>query len=206
MSEAERYQKSLYRAPSKNSKKRNPAEEWKMIILEAGEKAPSKSLQSVFTKLSEYDNVPRKEKQFLNFVSNSLRIHDASVIWEYINNLRKNKEQIEPEKTQKLIKENEQMESHIIDKKNTKEVIEAKKTSNEKKEITGKQVSKAVKKVLKKEPNHKLKMKELRRKVKLKLSLQVKKHELKKILKKEILNSDKFTILENKIVQLCSSN
>ena len=63
ISEAERYEKTMYRGNS--NKKKNPAELWKDLIAEAADSAPSQQLRDSFQMLVEYDNVPRKQKQFL---------------------------------------------------------------------------------------------------------------------------------------------
>lgn len=61
MTEAERYEKSVYR-PSKKQK-RNPQEEWMNLIQRGASEAPVK-LRSSIGRLTDLGNVPRKEKQF----------------------------------------------------------------------------------------------------------------------------------------------
>ena len=90
ISEAERYEKSIYRGTRKldesgtghrtqhqKVKKLTPQEAWNQTIHIAAEKAPQ-SLKSYMDQLTMLENVPRKEKQFRNFTVNSLKLRGAA--------------------------------------------------------------------------------------------------------------------------------
>merc|ERR1719329_1090391 len=85
LTEAERYEKSVYRGPKTNStphhpnsntkpKKQTPQEQWTHLIQQASQTPLHTTtdtnsdfdalLQSKFDQLCQYTNVPRKEKQF----------------------------------------------------------------------------------------------------------------------------------------------
>ncbi|KAL7461983.1 hypothetical protein ACHAXS_002393 [Conticribra weissflogii] len=104
ISEAERYEKTVYRGvrkldqignqtqPQKN-KKLTPQEAWNQTIITAAESAPP-SLKSYMDQLCVHENVPRKEKQFRNFTVNSLRLKGAEgervkdEIWKFLVKVR----------------------------------------------------------------------------------------------------------------------
>ncbi|KAG7367789.1 LYAR-type C2HC zinc finger domain containing protein [Nitzschia inconspicua] len=80
MTEAERYEKKP--SSSSKTKKRNPQQEWMDVVdtcatagsddLSTSHKNPH--LQSYLKTMAGLDNIPRKEKQFLNFMANSLNL------------------------------------------------------------------------------------------------------------------------------------
>jgi cell growth-regulating nucleolar protein len=92
VSEAQRYEGKLYRAP-KDKKKKNPQEVWNEIIETAVEevvKAPP-HLQSFVNNLGSYGNVPRNQKKFTNFAKNSLNVRNDKTIdelWGYLSTLQ----------------------------------------------------------------------------------------------------------------------
>jgi len=209
VSEAERYEKSMYRGNNNKNKKKSPVEQWKDLISEATDSAPM-HLRTSFQTLATYDNVPRKEKQFLNFCSNSLRKNqDFSGVWNYLNELRQTKIK---EQQKNETKKNEGINTLNIkdDKVQNQQctpivnnIDSSRSTSNEAKKMKGKDIAKAMKKVLKKEPNKQLKMKELRKKVKLSLMFKGKKEELKKLIKDELNNNGKkIIVVDKKVVKL----
>ena len=111
ITEAERYEKSVYR-PNNNTgkgRKRNPQEEWMDLIARAASNVASSSsspsssssssntilLQHQLKTLAGLGNVPRKEKQFRNFAANSLNLggnkHQMDAldqVWAYLNAMR----------------------------------------------------------------------------------------------------------------------
>jgi len=211
VSEAERYEKSMYRGNDNRNKKKSPVEQWKELISEAADSGPA-HLRSSFQTLASYDNVPRKEKQFLNFCSNSLsKNQDFSAVWSCLNDLRQTKIKI---KEQQKSGEDKNKEINTIKKQDDKlqngECINidnnadgAKSTCNDVKKIKRKDIAKAMKKVLKKEPNKQLKMKELRKKVKINLMFKGKKEDLKKLIQDELNdNGKKIVVIDKKIVKL----
>jgi len=77
MTEAERYEKTVYRGPKKGdvngkpSKKMSKQERWLQCVADAAETAPAE-LRPHFERMSMLDNIPFKPKQFRNFAMNSL--------------------------------------------------------------------------------------------------------------------------------------
>lgn len=80
MSEAQRYEGALYRAP-KEKKKKNPQEIWTEVVSDAAANVASAplTLRSFIGNLNGYGNVPRNEKKFANFVKNSLNVRNDKV-------------------------------------------------------------------------------------------------------------------------------
>lgn len=189
-------------------------------------------VRSKLKDLQMLDNVPRKEKAFRNFTKNSLRIPNhlkdtlVTEIWEFLMLCKKEKDE-ERQKNENEQKKSEQPEvsmsekqeqepptstgSSLNDTSTTGKIEEdatvpsASISKTEKKEI-----KKAMKKILKKSPNQRLKVKELRRKVKLKVSLdKYKKEEWKKIMWDHILeqkNKANITVSSDQKVVSLSSN
>jgi cell growth-regulating nucleolar protein len=85
VSEAEKYEKSLYKAKSKV----NPQDAWMEQVGRAvsdSSNAPSE-IKSYLIKLEEFSNVPRNRRKFDNFISNSLKIHSDDLVnklWSFI--------------------------------------------------------------------------------------------------------------------------
>ena len=94
MTEVERYEK---RAPKKNGKV-PPQQLWMDLIADAIDTAPA-HLKHHLRDMASLDNVPRKEKPFRNFTSNSLNLRgkngDATVseIWSYLKEIREKQQQ-----------------------------------------------------------------------------------------------------------------
>ncbi|XP_047127301.1 cell growth-regulating nucleolar protein isoform X1 [Hydra vulgaris] len=85
ISEAEKYQGHLYQASNKENKGENKQKEWIKQVQIATESVVNPKLKSLLQRVSEYSNVPRKEKKFQNFCKNSLRIYDEltlSQLWD----------------------------------------------------------------------------------------------------------------------------
>lgn len=208
MTEAERYEKSIYKGPKKNDtkgRKMTPQETWNAVISDACETAPP-NLKEYMQLLSSYDNVPRKEKPFRNFSANSLKLRGASgeatitSIWTHLNSIRsehqKNAESStkqEESKPQPLVEQSDVVAEKIPTSKVT--VSEEKNGGNVESAKKGlkKTVAKSMKKVLKKAPNKALKIKELRKAIQSKmteLNEHFDKEELKKLMKEAIDASD----------------
>jgi cell growth-regulating nucleolar protein len=85
ISEAEKYEKSLFKAKTKV----NPQDAWMEQVGRAvsdSSNAPSE-IRSYLVKLEEFSNVPRNRKKFDNFISNSLKIHSDDLVnklWSFI--------------------------------------------------------------------------------------------------------------------------
>lgn len=92
VSEAEKYEKTVYRG-GKNQKKRSPQDEWQFVLDTANERsagAPA-NVQPILPRLAEAGNVPRQYKKFLNWVGNSMRLRDARLIeavWRFVDDVR----------------------------------------------------------------------------------------------------------------------
>ena len=141
VSEAERYERTVYRGVKKGDERKsgkkiklNPQEIWNNLIMEASERksdAPS-SIHCHLDTLTSCSNVPRKEKQFRNFASNSLRLrsNDVSVglVWDFLSKLREEKNEVKAK--EKEDKEREEEER----KKETEEKQQKEKEQKETKE------------------------------------------------------------------------
>ena len=130
-------------------------------------------------KILAYENVPRKEKPFRNFASNSLNLYgrdgEATIasLWKHFSNVRQ-KQAEEKEALSKNKKEQNEDNKKIEDvsdetkdigdeKVQTAEKNEEKMTTSIMSKPEKKAVCKAIKKALKKSPKHQLKIKELRK-------------------------------------------
>ena len=83
ISEAEKYEGGLYKAKAKAAKM-TPQEAWQAVVDEACERAGSNNTPPVLVpllqKCSELSNIPRQQKKFVNFMKNSLRLHNEGLI------------------------------------------------------------------------------------------------------------------------------
>lgn len=191
LTEAERYEKTVYKGPKKHDKcnrKFTPQEAWMEIIVECAEKCP-KSLSSHLQQISTLDNVPRKEKAFRNFASNSLRLRDpqskiVSDIWNHISSFRQQKLDMKAKAEQEKSKcgESQVQSDHTpLKQEQAKQPSSSDKDDEQKDEplpsdsgstaakskstkvLKKKKALKIVKKALKKATKHQLKMKELKK-------------------------------------------
>jgi cell growth-regulating nucleolar protein len=80
ISEAAKYEKSLYRPKQGGSAKRDPQAEWTACIAEAAEASAPGPTRDLLSRLVEYTNVPRKLKPFLNFAQNSLKYRNEPAL------------------------------------------------------------------------------------------------------------------------------
>lgn len=127
ITEAERYEKSVYKGPKsipnsngkKNGAKLNPQDQWTNLIVYAAEhyNGDSPTLLKLFQQLSSYTNVPRKEKQFRNFTINSLNLKDygkstanselVGEMWNYLSKLREDERKAKEDADKKIKEEQE---------------------------------------------------------------------------------------------------
>ena len=99
-------------------KKRTPQEEWMDVIqtcIENGEtSSSSNSLTTYLKQMSNLENIPRKEKQFRNFTSNSLNLkgkHGTQIVTDLWNVLSKERtNRIEQRKKQEAEEEKKKQE------------------------------------------------------------------------------------------------
>ena len=95
VSEAEKYEKTLYKA--KVVTKLNPQEAWTALIEEAASRsaeAPSHLRQFVI-RLNDLGNVPRNKGKFINFVKNSMKMNNVATmedIWKFLEKLKEVKD------------------------------------------------------------------------------------------------------------------
>lgn len=86
VSEAEKYEKSLY----KKNEKLSPQDAWMQAIaisISDAVSAPA-DIQKYLPRLSEFNNIPRNKKKFGNFLANSLRIQSPVIVdglWNHIS-------------------------------------------------------------------------------------------------------------------------
>mmetsp|Transcript_40551 Transcript_40551/g.53376 ORF Transcript_40551/g.53376 Transcript_40551/m.53376 type:complete len:315 (+) Transcript_40551:71-1015(+) len=119
ISEAEKYEGSLYQAPKKKTGKVNPQEAWMDLIAQAANNPSPPGLQNHLQRMAELGNVPRARKKFDNFLKNSLRLHNDSVLsqlWEHLDQLRKKEKEVQEKQTAGEKKEG----SHDQEQKNSK--------------------------------------------------------------------------------------
>ncbi|CAM9170771.1 unnamed protein product [Chrysoparadoxa australica] len=93
VSEAEKYQGSLYKGKAKAAK-RNPQQEWMNLIEESIDEAPS-TVKAQLVRMAELGNVPRQEKKFRAFCANSLRLGGAAMnqTWGYLSSRKQQREE-----------------------------------------------------------------------------------------------------------------
>ncbi len=89
ISEEKKYQGSLYNEKEKPKKGQAKQDSWTEGVNKAVELCvgANSNLKYYVEKLASYDNVPRKQKPFVNFLKNSFRLHDGSTaerIWEVL--------------------------------------------------------------------------------------------------------------------------
>ncbi len=178
-------------------------------------------MESHIQNIISFENVPRKEKAFRNFASNSLKLYGSrgdviiSSLWKHFSAIRqkraKEKEINDNVKKNELLKEGAvnldiSEEDHKCDNKvddqneSVDKSLPLSGTASETKAIT-----KVIKKALKKSPKHKLKIKELRKIVKAKAILkdEVKeKQEWNAIIKEAVLKGKKSMKMDGKNVIL----
>mmetsp|Transcript_38355 Transcript_38355/g.43792 ORF Transcript_38355/g.43792 Transcript_38355/m.43792 type:complete len:258 (-) Transcript_38355:76-849(-) len=200
ITEAERYEKSVYRPPNNKKQKKNPQEVWMNLLQQCTETADApQSIRCSLQRLADMGNVPRKEKQFRNFVANSLNLrggrqqqsNHVNDLWNLLSE-RRNKEIL-------MEKKKREEEEKILKHKEEEQKLSVEKTS-----LSSKQVRKTARKILKKSSSSSMKMKHLRNKVLETLGLEKSQQKkLKKILQNE-LGTKKFKI-DGKMVKLAKN-
>jgi len=139
ISEAEKYEKSLYKGG--NKKKLNPQDAWVMVVEHAGnhqEQAPT-AIRPYLSRLAELGNVPRNKKKFNNFVKNSLKIYNDKVVEDIFNHLEMTRNELcsQEEKKNETANTSESMtvaEVNSIEDNVVEELEEDKKHQKEKKQ------------------------------------------------------------------------
>jgi len=223
ISEAERYEKTIYRGSRKldesgtghrsqqqRGKKLTPQEAWSNTIQTAADIAPQ-SIKSYMNQLTMCENVPRQEKKFRNFTNNSLRCSEKvkSEIWALLVEVRAKDRQAKEEEEAKRKKEQQQQKEKQLaeKKKKTKPVSES--SDDESSKSSGKLpskkvITKAIKKVLKKAPNKQIKFKALRKQIHESLAFKANKSgkkKMKKLLTECVADNKKMKI-DGKLVTL----
>lgn len=200
ISEAERYEKTIYRGNRKldasgtghrmqhqNVAKITPQDAWNQTICSAAKTSPP-SLKPYMEQLTSLENVPRKEKQFRNFTVNSLRLRGPSgekiksELWGLLVKAREENKQKQAEHEQaKQQKDPPSEKDGGLDSSkdsNSKAISESddELSCNRNGKTSAadlpsqKTVTKAMKKALKKSPRRQLKFKYLRKEVQETLS------------------------------------
>lgn len=102
ISEAQKYQGNLFNAKESTNKGKVKQDNWTENVQKAIEDAGSKissHTKMLLEKLLGFDNIPRKQKPFANFVKNSLKIWDdrkITEIWDVISAATKKPEAQKP--------------------------------------------------------------------------------------------------------------
>jgi cell growth-regulating nucleolar protein len=215
VTEAERYEKTVYKGPRKNEtkgRKLTPQECWMELIEESKNTCPS-SLSSYIDNLLSLDNVPRKERAFRNFAANSLRLRgpngDAIItsIWKHLSTVKeeqlKAKEKLKEQAKEELSKLKSE-EEPTSDEKVKESAGIANSNIKGDNSSSNKKIAKAMKKTLKKAPSKQLKVKELRKLVKKLLDsedITFSKDEIK-IAIKQAISENKSISSEGKLVKI----
>ena len=155
ISEAEKYEGSLYQG-GKKKKKASPQEMWNQCIETATNKileAPQR-IRYYIEKLGQQSNVPRNKNKFSNFVKNSFRLNDERIIeemWSFLERYKRGS--------------NDQIEENILEKDNNHKpaVIEDSRQCDLEREETEREGSKEGKKMKKEKKKLKRKRNELER-------------------------------------------
>jgi len=215
ISEAERYEKTVYKGNGKNGKKA-PQDVWMDLIADSANTAPS-SIRHYMTQLATLDNVPRKPKQFRNFTANSLKLRGGGsqsivdAMWDYLSQEKekqmaekKKQDEQQQQKKEEQQQQQQQKDAELSkaqdDKGDKKDEANTEQTT---KVLTSKMVSKTIKKVLKKAPKRSMKFKLLRQAVSEKLGTDKStKKRLKKMMEEFGANNELVKI-DGKIVTLC---
>lgn len=98
VSEAEKYEKSLYKAKP-GSDKLKPQDIWIALIenIESYSDKASPTVQPFLSRLAALNNVPRNKKKFQNFAKNSMNIrsdHILEEIWNFVESIRQQNEAV----------------------------------------------------------------------------------------------------------------
>lgn len=211
VSEAERYEKTVYKGNKKNSKK-NPQEAWKDLITEASDYAPP-ALQAYMQRLAELDNVPRKEKPFRNWAANSLSLRGKQTtivesLWKFLSELRAK------DQASRNMADNDEKRGNVGSLV-VNQIDDVSKTEREKIETTSapgvcdstdlssKSIRKTLKKVLKKAPNRSMKIKALRTAIEVQLGIKkTMRKKLKALFSQEIQVETEKIVVDGKVVTL----
>jgi cell growth-regulating nucleolar protein len=211
VSEAERYEKTVYKGNKKNAKK-NPQEAWKDLITEASDSAPP-ALQAYMQRLAELDNVPRKEKPFRNWAANSLNLRGQQTttvesLWKFLSELRAK------DQASRNMADNDEKRGDVGSLV-VNQIDDVSKTEREKIEtisalgvcdstdLSSKSIRKTLKKVLKKAPNRSMKIKALRTAIEDQLGIEkTMRKKLKALLSQEIQVDTEKIVVDGKVVTL----
>lgn len=207
ITEAERYEKTAAK-PKKT--KRNPQEEWMDIVETCTSSAPG-HLRNYMMTMSSLDNIPRNEKKFINFASNSLGLRGSNKsivdeIWSHLKTERERRiaekqknDLIEKQKKEELEKQAAATKPEQKDDSSTSSSDSSTKDVS----IDKKQVKKITKKALKKASNKSLAMKKLRKIIKKEMGLpKTAKKQLKSILIETAKTSKNRIKIDGKLIRL----
>jgi mannitol-specific phosphotransferase system IIBC component len=213
VTEAERYEKSVYKGPKKNEtkgRKLTAQESWMEVIEESKSTSPS-SISSYIETLSSLDNVPRKEKAFRNFAANSLRLRGSygdtiiTSIWKHLSTVREESLKAKEKALEETKKDKEELKQEDKQTKSGEEKTLTTSTSGKGDVGIGKKkVAKAMRKALKKATSKQLKMKEIRKLIQKKLDsedISLSKDDIKEAINRAI-SDDATIIAEGKLVKM----
>eukprot|EP00041_Stephanoeca_diplocostata_P010130 m.160701 g.160701 ORF g.160701 m.160701 type:complete len:176 (-) comp18036_c0_seq2:6-533(-) len=88
ISEAEKYQGALYKPKDKANKGDIKQQQWLTNVHLAKATIKDPKMKSALDKISKYQNVPRKQKKFINFAKNSLKIYDEAFLGVCVSTIR----------------------------------------------------------------------------------------------------------------------
>jgi hypothetical protein len=195
LTEVERYEK---RTPSSKSAKTNPQDQWMELIRDSIATAPGHLKQYLET-MAGLDNVPRKEKQFRNFTTNSLNLSKnkgaeniVSGIWSHLKGLREKQLAERAEAQAKVKKDDDLVVTKRVEDDSTEKKVASDDNDVQSSEgkLDAKTVKKAMKKVLKKSKDRSMTEKFLRKAVQEHLGLSKdSKSDIKALVKTNVASS-----------------
>lgn len=185
------------------------------LLADSVSQAPT-PLRHYLTEISARDNVPRKEKQFRNFVANSMKIPKSTVeqIWNFLKELKDRQQKeaaaLKEAETKKADENASKRKAENTPKADEKMAGTSHKPSSQSTSVvensnsklpSADQVKKAMKKILKKEEGKAMPVKHLRKAVCAMYGVEKNGKKRMKNLLKEHLSGKKF-VVDGKIVRL----
>lgn len=209
---------NLVAARGTQNKKLSPQEAWMQLLHSSIPTAPP-AIKSYLETMVQLDNVPRKEKQFRNFATNSLNFKgnnakkELDSIWNFLKEQKEKQQKQKEEEQAKQQKAKEEKAKQAKEEKEEKSKASTSSTtsssnlenenvspSEKNNKTTYKNVKKATKRMLKKAPGQSMKYKSLQKALREKVG--VSKEKLKEVMDEVVAKESKKFMLEGKQIKL----